>query len=194
MSAPPTTPTLDAATLRTHWRQFGIPPDYGRQRGLSRVREPRRLESIGLDIHAREQWLTPPAARAWFALQAAAAQDGIALLVVSAFRSIDYQCGIIARKQARGVSLDAILAVNAAPGYSEHHSGRALDLTSTGFPPLEETFEHSAAFTWLRAHATRYGFHLSYPRDNPHGIAYEPWHWCWRRVGHLDTHRATAGA
>jgi LAS superfamily LD-carboxypeptidase LdcB len=21
---------------------------------------------------------------------------------------------------------------------------------------------------------------MSYPRDNPHGIVYEPWHWCWQ--------------
>ena len=34
---------------------------------------------------------------------------------------------------------------------------------------------------WLRTNAPRFGFHLSYPRNNPHGIGYEPWHWCWRR-------------
>ena len=36
----------------------------------------------------------------------------------------------------------------------------------------------------VRLAATRtpraYGFVMSYPRDNPHGIVYEPWHWCWR--------------
>jgi hypothetical protein len=25
--------------------------------------------------------------------------------------------------------------------------------------------------------AGRHGFRLSYPRDNPHGVIYEPWHW-----------------
>ena len=38
-----------------------------------------------------------------------------------------------------------------------------------------------AVHAWLVANAVRFGFALSYPRDNPHGIAYEPWHWCWQR-------------
>src|SRR5690606_38685754 len=67
--------------------------------------------------------------------------------------------------------------VNAAPGYSEHHGGDALDIGTTGESPAEESFEHTAAFAWLQAHAGRFGFALSYPRDNPHGITYEPWHW-----------------
>ncbi|HVT32680.1 MAG TPA: D-alanyl-D-alanine carboxypeptidase family protein, partial [Rhodanobacteraceae bacterium] len=37
----------------------------------------------------------------------------------------------------------------------------------------------SPAFAWLKRHASRFGFRLSYPRRNRHGIAYEPWHWCW---------------
>ena len=102
---------------------------------------------------------------------------------MSAFRSAEYQLGILERKLARGQSIDEILRVSAAPGYSEHHSGRAVDLTAPGFAPLEEEFENSSAFAWLVANAARFGFALSYPRDNPHGIAYEPWHWCWRRAG-----------
>ena len=34
-----------------------------------------------------------------------------------------------------------------------------------------------AAVAWLRANADAFGFALSYPRDNPHGLVYEPWHW-----------------
>ena len=78
-----------------------------------------------------------------------------------------------------------ILEVSAAPGYSEHHSGRAIDLTAPGYAALEEEFENSPSFAWLRRNARRFGFALSYPRKNRHGIAYEPWHWCWhaeRRV------------
>jgi zinc D-Ala-D-Ala carboxypeptidase len=110
---------------------------------------------------------------------AAAHAQNIPLQIVSAFRSADYQVGILERKLARGVSIDDILRVNSAPGYSEHHSGRAVDLTSTGYPALEEAFETSPAFAWLSVNAIRFGFFLSYPRGNPHGIVYEPWHWCW---------------
>jgi len=31
----------------------------------------------------------------------------------------------------------------------------------------------------LQKNARRFGYRLSYPRRNPHRIAYEPWHWCW---------------
>ena len=72
-----------------------------------------------------------------------------------------------------------ILRVSAAPGYSEHHSGRALDITTPGYAALEEEFELSPAFAWLKKHAKTFRFRLSYPRRNTHGIAYEPWHWCW---------------
>jgi D-alanyl-D-alanine carboxypeptidase len=55
-----------------------------------------------------------------------------------------------------------------------------VDFTAPGFDALEETFERSPAFAWLQRNASRFGFALSYPRGNRHGIAYEPWHWCWR--------------
>lgn len=158
---------------------LGVPRDYGRVRGLRRVREPSQLESIGLDTHGREQFLAPRAARAWMHLREAAARDGVELQVVSAFRSVEYQLGIIRRKLERGQSMEQILRVSAAPGYSEHHSGRALDVTTPGFAALEEEFENSPAFAWLKKHARRFGFHLSYPRGNRHGIAFEPWHFCW---------------
>lgn len=162
---------------------YGVPRDYGRTHKLRRVREPQQLVSIGMDVHERERFLARPAARAWFRMQHAAAKDGVTLEVVSAFRSIEYQCGIIERKLARGQCIDDILAVSAAPGYSEHHSGRALDLTCPGYAALEEEFEDSPAFAWLTRNAGSFSFSLSYPRGNKHGIAYEPWHWCWHKAG-----------
>ena len=112
-------------------------------------------------------------------MQAAAAAEGIRLQVVSAFRPVDYQVALIRKKLEAGSCLQDILKVSAAPGYSEHHSGRALDITTDGFEPLQEAFETSAAFAWLRRSADGFGFALSYPRNNRHGLAYEPWHWCW---------------
>ena len=96
--------------------------------------------------------------------------------VYEAHRSHAYQLGIFRRKLARGQRLEDILAVNAAPGYSEHHGGRALDIGTPGEPPAEESFEATPEFDWLTAKAARFGFSMSYPRGNPHGIVYEPWH------------------
>jgi len=112
-------------------------------------------------------------------MREAAAQAGVELEIVSAFRSIEYQLGILRRKLERGQLMGDILRVSAAPGFSEHHSGRALDITTPGYAALEEEFERSLAFDWLRKNAKLYNFSLSYPRGNRHGIAYEPWHWCW---------------
>jgi D-alanyl-D-alanine carboxypeptidase len=160
---------------------LGVPADYARARRLVRMREPRELACVGPDINERPQWLAPRAARAFMRMRAAASDDAIELQLVSAFRSADYQLGILRRKLERGQSIGEILRVSAAPGYSEHHSGRALDLTTPGFAALEEEFERSPAFAWLATNAMRFDFALSYPRGNPHGIAYEPWHWCWHQ-------------
>jgi len=161
---------------------LGVPRDYARRRRLRRVGEPPHLVYVGNDTQNRPQWLAPQAARAWTHMRDVAASLGVELQVVSAFRSVAYQLGILRRKLERGLPMDEILRISAAPGYSEHHSGRALDLTTPGFAALEEEFENSVAFAWLTANAARYGFRLSYPRDNPHGIGYEPWHWCWVRT------------
>ncbi len=158
---------------------LGVPADYGHMRRLPPVREPQRLSFIGLDVHGRPQWLAPRAAAALRRLLGASAAERVTIDVVSAFRTIEHQLDILERKRARGQSVDDILRVSAAPGYSEHHSGRAVDLTAPGFAPLEEDFEHSPAFAWLQQHAADFGFRMSYPRGNAHGIAYEPWHWCW---------------
>ena len=159
--------------------ELGIPADYGTRRKLELCEEAAELVSIGADVLGREQRLTPKAAAAWQAMHAAAERDGIQLLVVSAFRSLDYQRALILRKLDNGRSIADILKVNAAPGYSEHHTGRALDITAPDCPPLEQGFETTRAYTWLMKHAARHGFRLSYPRDNPHGISYEPWHWAY---------------
>ncbi|HET9484375.1 MAG TPA: D-alanyl-D-alanine carboxypeptidase family protein, partial [Xanthomonadales bacterium] len=128
--------------------RLGIPDDYGTQRGIDTSREPARLAYAGVDIHQREQWLAPEAARDWQRMQRAAAADGIELQLVSAFRPITYQARIVERKLARGDAIEEILRVNAAPGFSEHHTGRALDLTTPGARALEEEFELTPAFAW----------------------------------------------
>lgn len=158
-----------------------IPSDYGTKRALERTREPRVLASVGRDRYGREQFLAPAAARAWLRMQRAARSDGVALELVSAFRSAAYQAALVARKVAAGRTLEQVLQVNAAPGFSEHHAGRAIDVSVPGMEPLEEDFETTEAFRWLAIHAGDHGFRLSFPRGNRHGIAYEPWHWYYTR-------------
>ena len=70
-------------------------------------------------------------------------------------------------------------AVSAPPGYSEHHTGYAIDIGDADVPAtnLSPDFENTAAFKWLRENAAYFSFELSFPRDNPQNIMYEPWHW-----------------
>ncbi|QDH69668.1 M15 family metallopeptidase [Marilutibacter alkalisoli] len=170
---------LPLERLEQRLQALGLDGSYGKRTGLPLVAEPDWLALAGFDRYRRPMWLHVDAARGWRHLQAAALRDDIVLEAISGYRSHDYQLGIFERKLARGQTVEQILKVNAAPGYSEHHSGLALDIGSPGEPPAEESFEHTAAFAWLTANAAGHGFTMSYPRDNPHGIVYEPWHWCW---------------
>lgn len=166
--------------VQTSHRQLGIPEDYAQCCKLPLFPEPEVLAAAGPDCFGRSQRLTPAASAAWKSMRAAASADGIELELVSAFRDLDYQHGLIARKLERGQCIGDILQVNAAPGYSEHHSGRAVDLSTPGCEVLHEDFAQTPAYRWLQQHAGRFGFHLSYPVNNPFGIAFEPWHWCYR--------------
>jgi zinc D-Ala-D-Ala carboxypeptidase len=153
--------------------ELGVPP-----RPNARVfQEATELVSVGLDVQGREQRLTPTAAAAWQEMRAVAAREGETLQLVSAFRSVDYQKQIIQRKLAAGQTWEQILRVSAVPGYSEHHTGRTIDITTPGSEPLAEAFENTSAFQWLARRAGEFGFTMTYPRGNEYGIAYEPWHW-----------------
>jgi zinc D-Ala-D-Ala carboxypeptidase len=169
---------LPLARLRDRLERLGLDErDYAHSTGLDLIAEPAWLAHAGFDRYRRPLWLHPATARAWARMRASAHADDIVLEAISGYRSHDYQLGIFERKLARGQNVAQILTVNAAPGYSEHHSGRALDIGAPDEPPAEESFERTAAFAWLRANAGGHGFRMSYPRDNPHGIVYEPWHW-----------------
>ena len=104
------------------------------------------------------------------------------LMIVSAFRSLQQQAEIIRWKLSCGLSIEATLLGSAPPGYSEHHTGRAVDISSPGCPPWDETFAHTEAYQWLSRHAGSFGFSLSFPRGNRYGYVFEPWHWCHEEV------------
>ncbi|MSU22874.1 MAG: D-alanyl-D-alanine carboxypeptidase family protein [Opitutus sp.] len=171
---------MSSTRLRAIHRTLGIPSDYGARRGLGPQREAVSLVSIGrTPDDGKILRLTPRTAAAWQRMREAAACDGLVLLPLSGFRSVRRQTQIIRSKLAAGQTIADVLRLVAAPGYSEHHTGRAIDIGSPENIELDERFARTAAFRWLRRRAGAFGFRLSYPRRNPHGIAYEPWHWCW---------------
>lgn len=158
-------------------RQLNIPDDFQQTCKIPLQVEAGDLVSSEQDIFGRQQRMTAPTLAYWQKMKAAALQDNINLQIVSAFRSVEYQCELLRNKLSKGQNIDDILRVNAAPGYSEHHTGCAIDITTDGCDPLQEEFEDTAAFEWLQSNGKTFDFSLSYPRDNPWGIVYEPWHW-----------------
>ena len=121
-------------------------------------------------------------------MQAAARAEGIILTAISGFRSNDAQNELFFGVKEQRVQNAAKRAeVSAPPGYSEHHTGYAVDIGDGSAPStnVNPEFENTAAFRWLEKNAARYSFELSFPRDNPQGISYEPWHW--RFVGDRDS-------
>ena len=128
------------------------------------------------------------AVQQWRAMSAAANASGVNLRVISGYRSLEEQKYLFFEiKKQRGQDTRVRAQVSAPPGYSEHHTGYAVDIGDGNAPAtnLNEGFEQTRAFAWLQQNAARYSFELSFPRDNEQGISYEPWHW--RYVGDQDS-------
>lgn len=132
--------------------------------------------------------LRPSANEKYQQMRDAARRDGISLTLISGFRSIEEQQYLFFEvKEQRAQDTTKRAEVSAPPRHSEHHTGYAIDIGDGNLPGtnLSPSFENTAAFRWLQNNAARYSFELSFPRDNPQGIAYEPWHW--RFVGDQDS-------
>jgi zinc D-Ala-D-Ala carboxypeptidase len=119
------------------------------------------------------------AAAAFLDLTKQARVDGVEIIPISGFRSSKYQETLFQRAVVKYGSEDAAVRWVARPGRSEHQTGLAIDLGDGGNPAgdVEPPFEDTPAFHWLEKNAARFGFELSYPRNNPGGVHYEPWHW-----------------
>ena len=157
---------------------LGIDIESIQKRNLTRYEEAHSLVMVEIDPFGKEFYLTEDAAQAWQGMKVKAQDDGVTLLLMSAFRSVERQVQIIQDKLENGMNIEAILEICAPPGYSEHHTGRAIDLASIDDPCLEIHFENTDAFSWLKKNAIQFGFSMTYPRSNPFGFQYEPWHWC----------------
>ncbi len=162
------------------YAELGITETHLNSNRLSRCEEPplSKLEIVEIDFEGRPFILAIPAANAWRKMYQEAQQNGVSIEPFSGFRSYMYQKQLIKRKLEKRKPLDIILTETAIPGFSEHHTGYAVDICTEGKYLLNESFENTKAFDWLMKNAERFSFYLSYPRNNDKGIVYEPWHWC----------------
>ncbi len=108
-----------------------------------------------------------------------AKKDGIYLVFLSGFRSINLQNDIFySLKSIRNQEAAERARVSAPPGYSEHSTGFAIDIgdATRRETDFETDFENTEAFKWLIKNAAKFHFKLSFNKDNKY-IDYEPWHW-----------------
>ena len=105
------------------------------------------------------------------------------LLLNSGYRSYDTQVTVHDR-QVKRLGLKAGEALAARPGYSEHQTGLAADVSAAGQGcTIQVCFAKTKAGKWLAANAWQYGFILRYPdgQTATTGYQFEPWHF--RYVG-----------
>ena len=140
-------------------------------------------------LNAKSQIRLRPAAQAKVvAMIAKAKSEGVQLGIISGFRSLeDQQYLFFDVKAERGETSKTRAEVSAPPGYSEHHTGYAVDFIDESKPAthLEESFETTAAYQWLEQNAAFYNFEMSFPKDPTSPLSYEPWHW--RYVGDQES-------
>ena len=116
--------------------------------------------------------LNSEAQQAFYEMQAAAANDGIWLNIVSGYRSYWYQDQLYwGYVYTRGQEESDRFSAKA--GHSEHQTGLAMDLNSAS-----RTFIGTPEAQWIEAHCAEYGFIIRYPdgKEDVTGFMYEPWH------------------
>ena len=111
------------------------------------------------------------------AMRQAAEANGTPLLVVSAYRSYEYQERLFT-DQVEEVGEAQALVDTAIPGHSEHQLGTTIDVLDLRSAELTEAFADTPAGAWVIEHAHEFGFVLSYPAETSDQTCYhfEPWH------------------
>ncbi|BAQ60099.1 D-alanyl-D-alanine carboxypeptidase [Geminocystis sp. NIES-3708] len=131
------------------------------------------------NYYNRTEFLHQEAGNAFNRMRADAKVQGVELVLISGFRSISDQTKLFQKQIQKRGSKEAASKLSAPPGHSEHHTGYALDIGDGKQPSLDLKFqfESSQAYSWLTNNAHRYGFELSFPKNNIQGVSFEPWHW-----------------
>ena len=133
----------------------------------------------GLTRNSEKKYLAlPEAAEALERMCSEAAKDGIQIVVISSYRTLEFQKAYFEDAEKRHGKGKGAKWV-APSGYSEHHTGYVFDLADLGRPETDDepSFESTPASDWLKGNAGRFGFELSFSKGNGQGVGFEPWHW-----------------
>lgn len=141
---------------------------------------PENLEKINTTYSLSNMKLVKEAREAYEEMAKDAAKDKRKLVVMSSYRSYDYQVDLYNR-YAKKDGKDKADTYSGRPGFSEHQTGLAVDLYNG--KTVYTKFESTKEFDWMQENAYKYGFILRFPKDKEleTGYIYESWHY--RYVG-----------
>ncbi len=134
--------------------------------------------SIAMTASGEASLLNSTTAAAAEAMFAAAARDGVVMVLASGYRSYATQAATYNGYVASRGQADADTA-SARPGYSEHQTGWAFDIADgNGVCGFQPCFADQPSAVWTKANGHRFGFVVRYPwMFHPiTGYYYEPWH------------------
>jgi zinc D-Ala-D-Ala carboxypeptidase len=128
--------------------------------------------------YERNEALDFEANEAFQSMTAAARAENVFLMPISGFRTIADQKVLYEKQIARRGSEEAAAKWSAPPGYSEHHTGYAIDIGDMDSDTdLKMTFQDTEVYRWLKVNARSFGFEESFSYNNQQGVSFEPWHW-----------------
>lgn len=127
-----------------------------------------------VDIENGKQ-ATEATAKAFEEMKENAAIEGLSINVVSAYRSIDYQKNLY-KQYVKRDGKELADTYSARAGYSEHHTGRALDISAEDMDM--NNFGNTQEYKWVAENCWKYGFIIRYTEENKNITGYqsEPWH------------------
>jgi len=107
-------------------------------------------------------------------------KENLNIRIISAYRSYEYQEKLY-NNYLKYESRSLVDTYSARAGYSEHHTGLAIDIDNEKLD--YNKFYLTKEYLWMNNNSYKYGFILRYPKDkeNITGYSYEPWHY--RYVG-----------
>lgn len=153
-------------------KEYGLPKDYI----PSDLVEPDI--KFYFSYYDEKRTMRKDAAAALEKLVDAASEKDLEIVGVSGFRSYQRQKAIY-NKNVRTIGQEQTDMYSAVPGYSEHQTGWAIDLSCESVHyDLDESFGETSEGKWLAKNCYKYGFIIRYPKgkESLTGYAYEPWH------------------
>ena len=127
-------------------------------------------------------YLVKDAHDAYAEMYEAAKADGMNLIITTSYRSYGFQSTLYNNyvKQDGQASADTY---SARPGYSEHHSGLAVDLSTPSLTNAFTEFIYTDEYQWMKKNSYKYGFIQRYTDENQYITGYQPEAWHYRYVG-----------